>query len=122
VPATPVSPVSLALKIEEEAEKPNAPHPPIPFCGDAAAAITERSLPAPLWDPLVEQDEAERLAIEREFSRKLAALRRLPRRERSAALRVAREERQLALRLLKEKRARERHAEYQRRRQRLALG
>jgi len=50
------------------------------------------------------------LEIEDEYRRKLAALRRLPKRDRAAALRNARESRQLALRLLHERLARARQA------------
>ena len=62
------------------------------------------------------EDRSLELDIEAEFKRKIAGLRRLPRRERSAALRAARTARQLALRGLRDKRARMRHAENMRRR------
>lgn len=123
IAAAPVSRVSLAPTSEEPEGHQNAARPCIVLSKEAAAEIAERRLPEPLWDLLDEQHDAERLAIEQEFGRKTAALRRLGPRDRAAALRAAREQRQIALALLREKRRRERHGEYERRQQRkLTLG
>lgn len=59
-----------------------------------------------------EDTDDEAFAIEQEFGRRLAGLRRLPRRERAAALRAAREWRVLALKALRERKAGERYARY----------
>lgn len=60
--------------------------------------------------------EAAEREIEADFRRRIAGLRRMPRRDRPHALRTAREQRQLALLALHERRARDRHARFLRRR------
>jgi len=68
----------------------------------------------PSWPAFEAPDELDGAGdgIEEEYRRRLAGLRRLPRRERSAALKAAREERMAALKQLRERRAIDRHARY----------
>lgn len=62
--------------------------------------------------PFIDPDEGAEGEIEKIFRRKIAGLRRLPRRERPAAVQAAKDTRMLALKALREKRARERAAQH----------
>jgi hypothetical protein len=60
----------------------------------------------------VENDDGAEADIDAEFKRRLAGLRRLPKRERGAVLRAAREWRIAALKALQARRACDRHARF----------
>jgi hypothetical protein len=62
--------------------------------------------------PFTDLDEGAEGEIEKIFRRKIAGLRRLPRRERPAAVQAAKDTRMLALKALRNKRARERAAQH----------
>jgi hypothetical protein len=65
----------------------------------------DHSLP----EPEIVESEAEEIEIQTVFARRLAGLRRLPKRERPHALKAARDWRQQALQALRERRALDRH-------------
>jgi hypothetical protein len=100
-PATSASPDSLASDTGSRPSRPDtAP-------GEATLDLEP--------DNAGEFEAAER-EIEADFRRRIAGLRRMPRRDRPYALRAAREQRQLALIALHERRACDRHARFLRRR------
>lgn len=107
-PATSVSPVSLANKIDEMPESRAPLHPRLHLV-KTATEVTRASPRLDLSAAIV--DEGAETEIDSVFRRAIAGLRRLPRRERPHALRAARDARTLALKALREKRARERDAD-----------
>ena len=113
--ATPVPPVSLAIKSEPPAGRPSDPPVRFSFSSAAVTEVTRQDFHSAGLEAAEEGDGAE-IEIETVFRQKLAGLRRLPRRDRPHVLTAAREWRQAALRALKEKRAIDRHERYQRRR------
>lgn len=106
--ATLVSPASSAKATgikTEPSSSARVPPPPTPI-RLAQDDVREESM-----GPIEETDD-EAFEIELEFRRKVAGLRRLPKRERAAALRAAREWYALALQALRERKAGKRHAHY----------
>lgn len=102
-PATLVPPVSLATQIPEERQRSTAPFwRSIAFRG-AETEVTH-GLGTGLVLPDDENDGDIRAEIDSTFRRKLAAIRRLPKRERADARRAAMEERTVALLALRRKR------------------
>lgn len=106
--AAPASPAPLA----NEKEKPNESQPLREEFPTRARGESVRDDSVPIGVGPMEDTDEESFAIEQEFGRRLAGLRRLPRRERAGALRAAREWRVLALKALKERKAGGRHARY----------
>jgi hypothetical protein len=105
-PATPVSPDYPAKTIEDQADRQNF------YVGRFQAAVLNevvRRQAAPPEPDMVE-GEAEAIEIDTIYHRKLAGLRRLPKRERPHARKAAIDWRIQALKALREKHAIERHA------------
>jgi hypothetical protein len=99
-----------------ENRDPISSHPARPHCeAGRIVELTDHDLPSVEGGSVDEGDGAE-IEIEITFRRKLAGLRRLPRRERVQALLAAREWRSFALNALREKRRIDRHARYMQRR------
>jgi hypothetical protein len=119
-PATPASPDYPAQEIRRSSE---AQFGSVPFwlLGRVAAHETTYREDHSLMPEPIEDSEGEEREIEEVFRRKIAGLRRLPRRDRAAALRAAREWRAFALRALREKRAGLRYARHLLRRLRMLV-
>ena len=102
-PATLAPPVSQASQTPDDKQGPTKP-----FWRSLGFKFTEtevtHSLSAGLVLPDDENDEGIRIEIDATFQRKLAAIRRLPKRERADARRAAMEERVMAFLALRRKR------------------
>lgn len=109
-PAALLSPDYLA---KEKTERPtDQPLPSVgrKFGANVLSELTERT--RSLREPDAVEGEAEEIEIETVFRRKIAGLRRLPKRERPSARKAARDWRIRALKALREQRARDRQARH----------
>jgi hypothetical protein len=106
-----VSPVYLASQSGERNEAQCRAIVRSRFDSGAAIEVTGRDFAMLAPEPLEEGDGAVN-EINTVFKRKIAGLRRLPRRDRIHALKAARDWRGAALKALREKREIERHARY----------
>lgn len=112
-------PAHVAIQSDRTSERRSVVPAWLRFTAPAVNEITRHRVPEIEPDDGAD-DRTPELDIEAEFNRKIAGLRRLPRRERPAALRAARAARQLALRILRDMCAGRRRADHMRRRLRNA--